>query len=97
VWVARRHLKSEYERSRNDPDERRCVHRGQHLQLTLNRKTIMASAFDLRPFGGTGITVTPRELRENVAAVQKGPLDSDEMEFMCDFGDAVYNQKKWFM
>lgn len=38
-----------------------------------------------------------RELRENIAAVQKGPLDEDDMKFMREFGDAVYNQKKWFM
>ncbi|HSP07453.1 MAG TPA: aldo/keto reductase [Acidobacteriota bacterium] len=38
-----------------------------------------------------------RELRENIAAVHKGPLDEDDMKFMCEFGDAVYNQKNWFM
>ncbi len=38
-----------------------------------------------------------RELRENVAAVRKGPLGEDDMKFMCEFGDAVYNQKKYFM
>lgn len=38
-----------------------------------------------------------RELRENIAAVRKGPLDEVDMAFMRNFGDAVYNQKKWFM
>lgn len=38
-----------------------------------------------------------RELRENIAAVHKGPLDEEDMNFMREFGDAVYNQKKWFM
>jgi aryl-alcohol dehydrogenase-like predicted oxidoreductase len=38
-----------------------------------------------------------RELRENIAAVHKGPLDEEDMKFMREFGDAVYNQKKWFM
>lgn len=38
-----------------------------------------------------------RELRENIAAVQKGPLNEEDMKFMREFGDAVYNQKKWFM
>lgn len=38
-----------------------------------------------------------RELRENIAAVAKGPLDEEDMTFMREFGDAVYNQKKWFM
>lgn len=38
-----------------------------------------------------------RQLRENIAAVQKGPLEEEDMKFMREFGDAVYNQKKWFM
>ena len=38
-----------------------------------------------------------RELRENIAAVHKGPLDEEDMKFMREFGDAVYNQKNWFM
>jgi len=38
-----------------------------------------------------------RELRENVAAVRRGPLNEEDMTFMREFGDAVYNQKKWFM
>jgi aryl-alcohol dehydrogenase-like predicted oxidoreductase len=38
-----------------------------------------------------------RELRENLEAIRKGPLDEDDMTFMRQFGDAVHNQKKWFM
>ncbi len=38
-----------------------------------------------------------RELRENISAVREGPLDEEEMNFMREFGDAVYNQQKWFM
>jgi aryl-alcohol dehydrogenase-like predicted oxidoreductase len=38
-----------------------------------------------------------RELRENIAAVHKGPLEEEDMKFVREFGDAVYNQKKWFM
>jgi aryl-alcohol dehydrogenase-like predicted oxidoreductase len=38
-----------------------------------------------------------RELRENIAAVEKGPLDEEEMSFMKKFGDAVYSNRKWFM
>ncbi len=38
-----------------------------------------------------------RELRENISAVQQGPLEEEDMNFMREFGDAVYNQKKWFM
>jgi len=37
------------------------------------------------------------ELRENIAAVHRGPLDDEDMQFMREFGDAVYNHKKWFM
>jgi aryl-alcohol dehydrogenase-like predicted oxidoreductase len=37
------------------------------------------------------------QLRENVAALQRGPLDPDELAFMRDFGDAVHHTKKWFM
>lgn len=38
-----------------------------------------------------------RELHENIAAVEKGPLNEEDMKFMHDFGDAVYAQKNWFM
>lgn len=38
-----------------------------------------------------------RELRENIAAVQQGPLHDEDMKFMREFGDAVYTQRKWFM
>ncbi len=38
-----------------------------------------------------------RQLRENIEAVRKGPLDQDDIEFMRAFGDAVHNEKKLFM
>ena len=38
-----------------------------------------------------------RELRENMVAVQNGPLNEEDMKFMKQFGDAVYHQQKWFM
>jgi len=38
-----------------------------------------------------------RELLENIDAVRKGPLNEEDLKFMTNFGDAVYNQKKWFM
>jgi aryl-alcohol dehydrogenase-like predicted oxidoreductase len=38
-----------------------------------------------------------RQLEANLAAVRKGPLAEDEMQFMRDFGDAVYRQYKYFM
>jgi len=38
-----------------------------------------------------------RQLRENLAAVNKGPLSVEELDFMRDFGDAVYQSAKWFM
>ncbi len=38
-----------------------------------------------------------RQLRENLSAVRSGPLDESDMAFMREFGDAVHNQRKWFM
>lgn len=38
-----------------------------------------------------------KEFEENLKALDKGPLDNDEMEFMKKFGDVVYNMKKYFM
>ncbi len=37
------------------------------------------------------------ELDENLRSLQEGPLNDDDLRFMQQFGDAVYNQKKWFM
>ena len=39
----------------------------------------------------------PRQLEENLDALQAGPLDSTEMAFMREFGDAVHHNRKWFM
>ena len=38
-----------------------------------------------------------KQLNENLAEIQKGPLSVPEMEFMRKFGGVVYQQKKWFM
>jgi aryl-alcohol dehydrogenase-like predicted oxidoreductase len=38
-----------------------------------------------------------KQLKENLKAVQQGPLSEEEMSFMKEFGDAVYQRKKWFM
>lgn len=38
-----------------------------------------------------------RAFEANLAAVQKGPLDIEEMEFMRAFGDAVHARNHWFM
>ncbi|MEW6511049.1 MAG: aldo/keto reductase [Bacteroidota bacterium] len=38
-----------------------------------------------------------RQLRENLEAVQKGPLAEDDLRFMREFGDAVHEQRKYFM
>jgi aryl-alcohol dehydrogenase-like predicted oxidoreductase len=38
-----------------------------------------------------------RQLRENIAAVRRGPLNEEELHFMRQFGDAVYSNRKWFM
>ncbi|MEK7670695.1 MAG: hypothetical protein AAB344_00550, partial [Bacteroidota bacterium] len=42
----------------------------------------------------------PRNLKqfeENLAGINKGTLDDEEMSFMKTFGDVVYRQQKWFM
>ena len=38
-----------------------------------------------------------RHFENNLEEIKKGPLNVDEMEFMKNFGDAVYSNKKWFM
>jgi len=37
------------------------------------------------------------QLEENLAALNQGPLDEDDMKFMQRFGDAVHHTKSWFM
>jgi hypothetical protein len=37
------------------------------------------------------------QLIENLAALKLGPLNDDEMKFMMQYGDAVYNRHQWFM
>jgi len=38
-----------------------------------------------------------QQLKENIAALRQGPLPEDDLNFMREFGDIVYKQKKWFM
>jgi aryl-alcohol dehydrogenase-like predicted oxidoreductase len=38
-----------------------------------------------------------RELEENLASLQQGPLTDEEAAYMRKFGDVVHAQKKWFM
>jgi len=38
-----------------------------------------------------------KQLAENLAALRQGPLSEEEMEFMREFGDAVYRRYKYFM
>ena len=38
-----------------------------------------------------------RQLHQNLAALDDGPLSDDEMAFMRAFGDAVHHTKKWVM
>jgi aryl-alcohol dehydrogenase-like predicted oxidoreductase len=38
-----------------------------------------------------------KQLKENLDALEQGPLDSEEMKFMHEFGDAVRHTRKWFM
>jgi aryl-alcohol dehydrogenase-like predicted oxidoreductase len=38
-----------------------------------------------------------KQFQENLAAANQGPLSVEELDFMRDFGDAVYQSAKWFM
>ncbi len=38
-----------------------------------------------------------RELEENVRALERGPLDAEEISRLRAFGDAVHAQRKWFL
>lgn len=38
-----------------------------------------------------------KQFDENLAALEEGPLEDEEMEFMCAFGDQVHHTKRWFM
>lgn len=38
-----------------------------------------------------------RELAENLAEIEKGPLSDEEARFMREYGDAVHAQRTWFM
>jgi aryl-alcohol dehydrogenase-like predicted oxidoreductase len=38
-----------------------------------------------------------QQLEMNLTALEAGPLSSDDMDFMREFGDAVHRAKKWFM
>jgi aryl-alcohol dehydrogenase-like predicted oxidoreductase len=38
-----------------------------------------------------------RQLHENLEALNRGPLSSEEMDFIRSFGDAVHNERRWFM
>jgi len=38
-----------------------------------------------------------KQLKENVAALEAGPLNDDEMKLIKDYGDLIHSKKKWFM
>jgi len=38
-----------------------------------------------------------KQFEENLAAVRQGPLSEEDMQFMREFGDAVYRRYKYFM
>ena len=38
-----------------------------------------------------------KHFRENLTEVRQGPLSEDQMQFMREFGDAVYRRHRWFM
>ena len=37
------------------------------------------------------------QLVENLEALSRGPLNDEEMQFVKQYGDAVYNRQQWFM
>ena len=37
-----------------------------------------------------------KQFEENLAAVRQGPLSEEDMQFMREFGDAVYRRYKYF-
>ncbi|UCD16451.1 MAG: aldo/keto reductase [Candidatus Zixiibacteriota bacterium] len=37
------------------------------------------------------------QLKENLAALEEGPLDDEDMSFMREFGKVVHHTRKWFM
>jgi predicted aldo/keto reductase-like oxidoreductase len=37
------------------------------------------------------------QFEENLAALEAGPLDEQELAFMREFGDSVNSAKRWFM
>jgi aryl-alcohol dehydrogenase-like predicted oxidoreductase len=38
-----------------------------------------------------------KQLEENISAIRLGPLPEDELKFMREYGDAVHQNKKYFM
>lgn len=38
-----------------------------------------------------------KQLEENAAALEAGPLNEDEMKFIKEYGDLIHSKKKWFM
>jgi len=38
-----------------------------------------------------------RQLQENIAVLDQGPLSAEEMDLMKQYGDLVHHTKKWFM
>jgi len=38
-----------------------------------------------------------QQLKDNLAAVRRGPLNEEDLEFMKKFGDVVHHTRKWFM
>jgi predicted aldo/keto reductase-like oxidoreductase len=39
----------------------------------------------------------PEQLEDNLRALEEGPLDEGDMEFMREFGASVESMKRWFM
>ena len=75
-------------RPRNMPEDTRVPTAGECYRFVLSDPCVHAVLTAPR---------NERQLRENIEAARKGPLDEDDLRFMRGFGDVVHDQRKWFM
>ncbi|MGA9119272.1 MAG: aldo/keto reductase [Bacteroidota bacterium] len=75
-------------RPRGWPTEGRIPTAGDCYRFTLSHPSVHACLTAPR---------SRKELVENLSALEKGPLDEGEMQFMLSFGEVVHQRRKWFM
>jgi aryl-alcohol dehydrogenase-like predicted oxidoreductase len=74
-------------RSRNWPREKPLPDAGMIYRFVLSHPSVHACLTAPRNM---------RQLDENLSALEQGPLSGEEMEFMKEFGDRVYESAGWF-